>query len=132
MPQGICAVSSFGGGVSFGGMTWFTWDGEANVAPPVAGFASYAGSAIGIDLAPIAGGVGMVSTHFTNGTYNVELLDASTGELLQSNTYPVPEGCTGPGHAMFRPTPDGSLPTEVLITCNTSGNVVSGPITGES
>lgn len=128
MPQGVCAVSSFGAGFSLGGTTLFTWDGGANVEQ-VPGFSARAGAYLGIDLVPSGSNVAMVLPGFNGNDYSVDLLDGSTGEIIETNTYDAPAGCM-PGHAIFRPRTDGGAPTEVLLSCNGSGEVVSVPVAG--
>lgn len=128
MPEGVCAVSSFGAGFSLGGTTLFTWDGGSNVEQ-VPGFSGRAGAYLGIDLVPWGSDIGMVLPGFNGNDYTVDRLDASTGEIIETNTYAAPAGCN-PGHAMFRPRTDGGSPTEVLLSCNGTGEVVSVPVTG--
>lgn len=127
MPQGVCGAASFGSG-SLGGFTLFTWDGGTNVTQ-VPGFSARAGSFIGVDLVPWGSDVGLVLPAFTQNQYTVDRLDSSTGEIIESNTYDAPAGCN-PGHAIFRPRPGGGIPTEVLLSCNGTGEVVSVSASG--
>lgn len=111
----VCAVGGYGTGFGFGGLSFFLWDG----ADGFTGLSGISGRTIGIDLASSASNTVLIArTGFTDDTYRVFEL-AEDGELLRSMSIDVPEGCTAPGHIRFR------ADNEVVITCNTSGLVVS-------
>ncbi len=112
--EGICAVGAYGGAFGFGSLTFFSWDGE-DAFSPIQGIA---GRTIGIDLIRSGDSVLIARTLFNSNQYSVFEISV-TGEFLDSTFNDAPEGCTGPGHIVFR------NPDEVILTCNTSGLVVA-------
>ncbi len=112
--SGICAASSFGtssGG--FGGVMFFSWDGQDGFQF-IINRITYA---IGIDLIQDGDRILVASTDFFNNTYAIDELTPG-GQYVGFEIYPVPQGCVGPGHVIFRSTRD------VVLSCNTSGLVV--------
>lgn len=119
----ICAIGAFGSGLGFGNLIVFSWDGGSTIEPVF----GISGRTIGLDLIETESGtIRVATTSFSNGQYRVFEVDPVEGELLDSWFVDVPDGCTGPGHITFR------NPTEVIITCNTSGDVVSATDFGSS
>jgi len=111
----VCAISAYGAGIANGNVTRFTWDGASTFAA-IAGFGG--GRSIGIDVRPVGEDrVRIAETSFLNGSFRVTEV-TTAGEYWDSVTLDVPEGCTGPGHVLFR------LSDQLIITCNTSGNVI--------
>lgn len=120
--DGICVLGSYGGPVSFGNVVFFTWDGQDGIEP-IQGLSQ---RTIGVDLVDSGNGsVYVATTSFDSDAYTVFEI-AKDGTFLDSWFSPAPDGCTGPGHVLFR------SPEEVILSCNTSGTVVSSrPFDGE-
>jgi len=113
--NGICALSSFGSAFGFGNVVFFQWDGQRSITP-IQGLSQ---RTIGVGL--IEAGAGRVyvgTTSFNDDSYTVFEI-GTDGTFIDSWFNPVPVGCIGPGHIIFRSV------LEVLLSCNTSGNVVS-------
>ncbi len=111
--SGICAASSFGKSGGFGGVMFFSWDGQDGFNF-IINRATYA---IGIDMIQDGSRILVASTDFFNNTYAIDELTTG-GQYVGFEIHPVPEGCVGPGHVIFRSTRD------VVLSCNTSGLVV--------
>ncbi len=110
----IGAVSNFGSD----NLTIFTWDAADNIA--VTATVPVGDGPVGIDLIPLVGGqVAIVSTGFNDHSWSVTVIDAA-GALVSNTKHTLPAGATNPGHAIWLDD-EGS---QVLVSCNTSGNVV--------
>lgn len=112
--DGICAVSAWGDGITNGSMTFFAWDGQDGFTPITA----QAGQKIGIGMIRRGESVLIATTNFNSNTYSVIEISLA-GEVVGSTARIAPDGCTGPGHIIFRSA------EEVIMTCNTSDQVVS-------
>lgn len=112
--DGICAVSAWGDGITNGSMTFFAWDGQDGFTPITA----QAGKKIGIGMIRRGESVLIATTNFNSNTYSVIEISLA-GEVVGSTARIAPDGCTGPGHIIFRSA------EEVIMTCNTSDQVVS-------
>ena len=107
----ICAITSYGSGFGFGGITIFQWDG-GDTFTPIQGLA---GRTIGLDLRLSAVNTVLIAhTHFTGGSYLVHEV-STMGEYLGTVWEDLPEACTGAGFIRLR------RDNEAVITCNTGG-----------
>lgn len=123
---GVCAVSAYGSGIGIGGMTYFLWDGQSTFTA-VTGGSFTVQHPIGIDL--IASGANSVFVaatdyDFSGNGNDLLLIDEISldGSILSSVLNPVPTGCTGAGHVLFRGEVTDSH-GQVIISCNLSGKV---------
>lgn len=80
---------------------------------------------IGIDGKILGNGyIAIVSTGFNDDTYTITVLTPQ-GDVVSSDTSPVPEGGLAPGHVIWHE--DG-----ILISCNGSSEIIFVPATGPS
>ncbi len=80
---------------------------------------------VGIDGKILANGnVAIVSTGLNDNTYTITVL-TTAGDVVSSESNAVPEGCLGPGHAIWHE--DG-----ILLSCHDSSEIVFLPATGPS
>jgi hypothetical protein len=104
----VCALGTFEGR-----LVTFHWDGS-NPPDKLAQVAGVTG-AIGIDVAVEGAYRAIRSADYNNNTVTKTLLDAN-GDLVQSQTRPLPGGCTKPVQALSWPRPDGLFNT--VVTCS--------------
>lgn len=114
--ENVCAISAYGTGFGFGGLTVFHWDGQSTFAP----FGGHSSRSVGLDLVDSGNGSVLIgSTSFTDDGYWILEASKTVGELWRFDYYDVSASCDGPGHILFRDF------SEVLLSCNLSDEVVS-------
>jgi len=116
----VAAISSYGSGIGFGGITVASRSGGAwSIA-----FGLVGTSSVGIDLKEKEdGNILIAATSFNANQYRVIEVEPQ-GTYVWDNVLDLPAECIGPGHALWLP---GDL-NELAISCHDSANIFITPV----
>jgi hypothetical protein len=116
-PKYLCGAAGFGGQFSFGGMTYWTWDGGDNVEFLLR---ILSGRAVGVDVRKVGDSIFFASTGNFNNTVAVHEFSL-IGEIRSfEQTDQFAFDCQGQTSAVFLDDTDGSN-MRIIVSCNGSG-----------